>query len=550
MRRLCADNPRASATESPAVRTNLPVTETEFRFPAEDTLVSTTDLKGRITHCNASFVAVSGYERDELLGQPHNLIRHPEMPAEAFRDMWATIASGSPWSAMVKNRRKNGDHYWVVAHVSPLMDGDQPTGYISVRTAPSRAQIEAAQALYRRMKADEVAGGALRHRLAQGELQTSGAVGRLGRALHTGPQSAQWLGLAALATLSLALGHWAAGAGWQASALSTWLAPGLACAAAAALHALLGRRQRVGMARLIAHTNRMAAGDLTPHLDVQGRGDTARLSLALNQLCVNIRAVVGDTRCEAQRMYRVTGDIASGNQELSARTDSQASSLEETASSMEQITGTVRQSAHSAQQASALASSTSDITQRCSEAVHGVTQTMHAISDSSQRIGDIIQVIESIAFQTNMLALNAAVEAARAGEQGRGFAVVAAEVRALSQRTSTAAKEVRQLILAAADTVGAGTQQTAAAQATMQEALAAVQQVSRLIGEIHTGATEQLLGISQVNEAVSHLDGITQQNSAMVDGLASSAVTLHAQAQALVASVQIFKVGAEREQAP
>ncbi|MGE0672901.1 MAG: PAS domain-containing protein, partial [Methylibium sp.] len=126
------------------MRLNTPVTASEYPFPAGETLVSTTDLKGRITYCNPAFITVSGYAREELLGQPHNMIRHPDMPEEAFRDMWATIASGQPWSAPVKNRRKDGSCYWVIANVTPLMSGDQPTGYMSVRTAPDRADVERA----------------------------------------------------------------------------------------------------------------------------------------------------------------------------------------------------------------------------------------------------------------------------------------------------------------------------------------------------------------------------------------------------------------------
>ena len=140
------------------MRTNLPVSTQEYPFPRGQTLVSTTDLKGRILYCNPSFIEVSGYEREELLGQPHNIVRHPDMPEEAYRDMWQTIASGQPWSAPVKNRRKDGDFYWVIANVTPLMDGDQPSGYMSVRTEATREQIQNAERLYQTLRAEKVAG--------------------------------------------------------------------------------------------------------------------------------------------------------------------------------------------------------------------------------------------------------------------------------------------------------------------------------------------------------------------------------------------------------
>ena len=159
------------------MRTNLPVTQREHPFPHGDTLVSTTDLQGRITHCNAAFVELSGYERDELLGQPHNLIRHPDMPEEAFRDLWATVAAGKPWSAVVKNRRKDGDHYWVMANVTPLMEGDRPVGYMSVRTEATREAIAAAERLYATMR-EERRSGRLVHVLRAGRVVDLSLAGR------------------------------------------------------------------------------------------------------------------------------------------------------------------------------------------------------------------------------------------------------------------------------------------------------------------------------------------------------------------------------------
>ena len=524
------------------MRSNLPVSETEYSFPRGETLVSTTDLKGRITYCNKTFVQVSGYEHDELMGQPHNIIRHPDMPEETFRDMWDTIANGRPWSALVKNRRKNGDFYWVTANVTPLFNGEQLAGYMSVRTEASREQTAAANALYSTMR-DEVANGQSVHRLRGGLLYRANWMGALGRLLRLNQQGR-------LTLISLALG-WScavagilASAGWAATSAAGLVTTALIAATlAASVGWLLTNLTNRPLDRLLRFSNRMAAGDLTRTLEAQGGGVMGQLELALNQLCVNVRAIVRDARTEVEHMRDVTREIAAGNLELSARTESQASSLEQTASSMEQITGTVRQSAQSARQVSELATQATDVTQRSSEAVRTVTQTMQAISDSSIRIAEIIQVIDSIAFQTNILALNAAVEAARAGDQGRGFAVVAAEVRSLSQRTSSAAREVKKLIEDSAAKVEVGERQTRSAQATMDEALGTVKRVSTVITEINTGANEQLLGISQVNEAVAQLDTITQQNAAMVEELASSAQSLQGQAAAVAESVSVFRLG-------
>ncbi|MFM8900558.1 MAG: methyl-accepting chemotaxis protein [Burkholderiales bacterium] len=523
------------------MRTNTPVFDLEYPFPRGETLVSTTDLKGRIIYCNKAFVTVSGYELEELLGQPHNIIRHPDMPEEAFRDMWATIVSGRPWSAPVKNRRKDGSFYWVMANATPLMKGDAVTGYLSVRTEATRQQIESAGALYALMQREKAA-GTLTHRLSSGQVMRSGVAGRWSFALAR-------LNSAKDALTVLALAGW----GWLAGAWSAQT-PGPMGVVAALLTTLalvglavwrLRLQTALPLQRLVNFANRLAGGDLTQTLRSQ-RGDLiGQLEQSLNQLGVNIRSIVRDARTEVQSMHHVTREIAQGNLDLSGRTESQASSLEETASSMEQITGTVRQSADSAKQASDLAVKANEITQRSSDAVCTVTQTMGLIADSSKRIGEIIQVIDSIAFQTNILALNAAVEAARAGEQGRGFAVVAAEVRTLAGRTSGAAREIKQLIEKSTETVETGSRQTEQAQQTMNDALEAVRHVSSLISEINTSANEQLMGISQVNEAVSQMDQITQQNAAMVEELASSASSLQDQAAAVAESVRLFRLETE-----
>jgi aerotaxis receptor len=525
------------------MRTNLPVTQREYAFPAGQTLVSTTDVKGRILYMNPVFIEVSGYSREELLGQPHNLIRHPDMPEEAFRDMWATIQAGLPWSAAVKNRRKNGDHYWVMANVTALLDGDQIVGFMSVRTEASRTQIQDAETLYATMRAEKAA-GTLQHTLHNGELRRSGIGGSLARLMHLDPPRQLTL-LAALTTT--------AGAGADAlfdAVGGGWLGLGLALGAGLAVVLLSSwRAQRLTLAplqRLHAFSNRLAAGDLTRRFEVQHRGIIGQCERSLNQLSVNLMAIVSDARAGVESLRGTASELAQGNHDLSARTESQASSLEETASSMEQITGTVRQSAEAARGVAEFARSATDVTSRSAEEVHRVTSTMSGISQASTRIQEIIQVIDGIAFQTNILALNAAVEAARAGEQGRGFAVVASEVRSLAQRTSTAAREVKQLIEESGNQVQIGARQTAEAGKTMDSALEAVQRMSALVVEINTGASEQLSGISQVNEAVSHMDALTQQNAALVEELAAAASSVRTQSEQVAEAVRVFKLAGDR----
>ena len=521
------------------MRVNLPVSTQEYLFPKGETLVSTTDLKGRILYCNPMFIEVSGYEKEELLGQPHNIVRHPDMPEEAYRDMWDTIAQGIPWSAPVKNRRKDGSFYWVMANVTPLMQGDQPTGYMSVRTEASREQIQAAEQLYGTMRAEKEA-GQLVHTLRQAQLVKNTLWGRTVAALRPGP-----LGKISLCTLLLVLLSWgAATLGGHTMTLGSavaWLAVALV---AVVMAAFLHRATVAPLLQMLQWANRMAAGDLTQKITASRNDTVGQLQKALAQLNVNLLSIVRDARQESEHMQVSTREIAQGNQDLSSRTEAQASNLEQTAASMEEITGTVKQTAESARQASDLATQATQVTERSSAAVDSVASTMQQIETASGRISEITQLIDSIAFQTNLLALNAAVEAARAGEQGRGFAVVASEVRNLSHRTQSAAKEIRQLINDSANKVSEGHERTGAAQKTMNESLELVRRVGTLIGEIHSASNEQLSGISQVNAAVAQLDTITQQNAALVEQNAASALQLDAQARSVTETVQVFRIDA------
>ncbi|MEY4752488.1 MAG: hypothetical protein RJA44_163 [Pseudomonadota bacterium] len=513
------------------MRINTPVSRNEYRVPPGRPLVSTTDLKGRILYCNPSFIEVSGYTREELLGQPHNLIRHPDMPEEAFRDMWATIESGEPWSAAVKNRRKDGDYYWVQANVTPLLDGGQVVGYMSVRTEISRQDIEAAERLYALMR-EEKARGQLVHFLQRGVLRQRNLAGWLQR-WRPGLVGQMYAAVLLAGLAGVFIGH-SMGTVWAVLAmLPIGMLPGM----------WVNQKAQKPLEQVRQFANRLAAGDLTARLEVNEPGLYRRCATSLNQLVVNLRAIVGDAHSGVQGLRQSADELANGSHDLSARTESQAANLEQTASSMEEITSTLRLSADAARGASQFAHSASEVTHNSAEAVKAVTATMRAINESSRRIGDIIQVIDGIAFQTNLLALNAAVEAARAGEQGRGFAVVAAEVRLLAQRTSEAAREIKHLIQDSAAKVEAGTQQVEAARHTMDDALHAVQRMRDLVGGIDTSASEQFLGITQVNQAVAHMDTLTQQNAALVEEMAAVASSVHAESEVVSEAIQVFKLG-------
>jgi methyl-accepting chemotaxis protein len=285
----------------------------------------------------------------------------------------------------------------------------------------------------------------------------------------------------------------------------------------------------------------IAQGDLAVHITNAGGADS--LIGVMAQMDGSLKDLVIRVRDSAAGIATASAEIAQGNQDLSSRTESQASALEQTAASMEELAATVKQNADNAAQANQLAKSASTVAVQGGEVVAQVVDTMKGINEASRKISDIIGVIDGIAFQTNILALNAAVEAARAGEQGRGFAVVASEVRSLAGRSAEAAKEIKSLINASVERVEQGTTLVDQAGTTMQEVVSSIKRVTDIMGEISASSNEQSIGVSQVGEAVTQMDQVTQQNAALVEEMAAAAGSLKTQAQELVQTVAVFKLG-------
>jgi methyl-accepting chemotaxis protein len=297
------------------------------------------------------------------------------------------------------------------------------------------------------------------------------------------------------------------------------------------------------VAEAVALAKAAANGDMTAQVQVRGNNELNQLMQAMQGMQRQLSQVVRQVRQGAEGVATASAEIAMGNNDLSSRTESQASALEETASSMEQLSAAVKQNADSARQANQLAMNASTVAIRGGEVVGQVVDTMKGINESSRKISDIISVIDGIAFQTNILALNAAVEAARAGEQGRGFAVVASEVRSLAGRSADAAKEIKSLINASVERVEHGTALVDQAGTTMAEVVTSIRRATDLMGEISAASNEQSLGVSQVGEAVTQMDQVTQQNAALVEEMAAAAGSLKSQAQELVQVVAMFNLG-------
>ena len=515
------------------MRVNLPVSQREHVF-SDRLLVSTTDAQGRITHCNPAFVEVSGYGYQELLGQPHNIVRHPDMPEEAFKDMWVTIGRGRPWTGIVKNRRKNGDHYWVRANVTPVIDQGKPVGYMSVREHASADEVREAEALYARMRAERETGKQT-FKLHAGRIRGLGLRDLPARVHRMNLTQRLGASLAAVVAATLLTQHLFPAGGLLAEALVAVLSS----------MALVAWFQTSIQRRLDAAehaANMLASCNLTHEVEQTHPHPLSGLTRALGQIQVNLRAVIGDARVEVAGTVETTAELAKAGHDLSDRTETQAGEVQKTASSMDQIASTVRQTAETADEVARQSSTAAEAAGEGGEAIARVNEAFGAIEASSRRIGDIVQVIEGIAFQTNILALNAAVEAARAGEQGRGFAVVAGEVRALAQRSASAAKEVRGMIETSTAQVTASSREMLAANDTIDRTVQEVGRVGAMIGQITHATSEQSAGIAEVNGAVNKLDRMTQENSAMAEQTAAAVDALHQRSETLRRALQVFRV--------
>ena len=514
------------------MRINPPVTQRELDWPADWMIVSTTDAQGRITHCNHAFVQVSGFDYDELMGQPHNLVRHPDMPPEAYRDMWSTIGHGRPWSGVVKNRCKNGDHYWVLAHVTPVLDGGKPKGYVSVRLKPTREQIQAAEALYARI-AEE------RDQPRKTIKLHAGGVRRIG--WRDWPQRLHRLTLSQRVAL-LMWGSVGILAGMTAAGWQPWCITGVMAALLGGFAWWFYRSVGLPLHQASKVAAQVAGCNLNAEIRYDPRHPLGKLLRRLWLINLNMRAVVDDVRAEVGSMTSFSREIAQASRNLSDRTEQQSCDVQRTASAMEQMTSAVKQTADHAQQAARLTETATRVAGQGGQAVGEIVGTMDSIEATSRRVAEIIGVIEGIAFQTNILALNAAVEAARAGEQGRGFAVVASEVRALAHRVGDAAKEVRALVGASVEQVSDGSRRVRAAEGIIGELVQSVNQVSGLVGQITGAALEQSRGIADVNGAVTSIDSSTQQNAALAEETAAASGSLEVRAATLMRAVQVFRV--------
>ena len=486
---------------------------TQYEYPLDDdtTLMSTTDLHSYMTHTNDTFVQVSGFTLQELLGQPHNIVRHPDMPKAAFADMWYTLQKGEPWSGIVKNRRKNGDHYWVRANAVPMVRNGQMTGYMSIRTRATEDEVAAVEPLYKALKE-----GRCKKRIHKGLVVRKGWLGKLpAMPLRWRVRSVMAILFAVMAATLVA-----SAAGWASL---------VAAAVVMLLGTLVFEQQIVRPVENVARQAlRVATGERNSvqHLN---RSDELGLTLrAVGQLGLMCRWLINDVSSQVVSVRDGSDRLAQGNEDLNDRTRQTVANVQQTVATMNQMAASVQSNSETAAEVDKLSMAASSAATQGGTVMQTVVKTMDDIADSTQRIGSITSLINDIAFQTNILALNAAVEAARAGEQGKGFAVVAGEVRHLASRSANAANDIRKLIDASASKVQSGADQVHAAGRTMDDIVEQVKNVTQLIAQISHATSEQATGLTELTRAVAELDSITQKNADMVEESAQiSAMVKH-----------------------
>lgn len=514
------------------MRINLPVTTIEQVLQDGDTLLSATDLQGNIIYANDAFLDTCGYTFEELQQQPHNIIRHPDTPAILFTDMWNTLKHGASWTAVVKNRCKNGDYYWVRANASPIQAGGQTIGYLSVRTKPSTQETQAQQALY-----DLLNSGAQHLQVRRGYVFPKGWRAWWSQLHFVSMATKLYTGAGAMLAWALALGL-SALLGGQPQVL--W-AMGL-CWGLCALGGLLwvGRRLVWPLHAVLHQARQVASGESAQSLFLERRDEVGSLMRSVEQAGLNMRSLVSDIEGKAEQVSACAGALQSGNVQLAQRTQQASTDLEQAAEALAELGQTISGTQGLAESAMLQAREGVQGVTQGQVCVDQLVQAMQGIEASSKKVADIVGMIDGIAFQTNLLALNAAVEAARAGEHGKGFAVVAGEVRQLSQQSAQAARDIKNLIQGSRQQVEQGHAAAQTARITMHSVVEGIDGLAQSMGRILEQTHVQAAGSTQISDAVAHLRDVSEQNRRMAEDSAQLSDRLALQAQRLHGAAAVF----------
>ncbi|WOZ79672.1 methyl-accepting chemotaxis protein [Kosakonia sacchari] len=509
------------------MKRNTPVTQKEYLLNDGATLLSTTNTHSHITYANTAFIDASGFTEDQLMGEAHNIIRHPDMPPAAFGDMWFTIQQGDSWTGMVKNRRQNGDHYWVRANVTPVYQQGELTGYISVRNIPQREEIDASAALYERVNENKLRG----FRFYKGLVVRRGLFSFLSIFQRISVSKRINLGAIITAALLVVLQFLPFNAAEKAGV--TVIALGLL---SVFLQSQISRPLKI----VLSQMQKVVSGRKADYRHFNRVDEIGLLMRLVNQSGLNLNSLVGDVSAQIKGIRVISGRISSEGDSLRQRTEETSGDLHQTAAAVEEIASAVRQTAETATDAMTRADETSASAMESGDVMKKTIAMMQSVSADNNKIVDIIGVIDSIAFQTNILALNAAVEAARAGESGRGFAVVAAEVRNLAQHSASAAREIQTLIEHNVANVKSGVEMVENTETHLTAMIDSVINMSAMIKEIGIATHEQTQALELINQSVSRIGTMTHNNTGMVEHVTSAAEDLSERAARLHRAVHVF----------